>query len=52
MSLLGINALWVGEMIWDKVGFNLLAIALAMILYTTLHKIIGEIQWLFGAWQP
>lgn len=41
MSLLGMNALWVKEMIWEMIGFIPFANTLATILYTTLQMLIG-----------
>lgn len=42
MSLFGMNALSFGEMIWSRVHFNLLAIVSPIILYITLHELIGQ----------
>ena len=35
------NALYVGEMIWARIGFSLFAMVLVAILYITLQRLIG-----------
>lgn len=36
------NAFWVGDMMWGKIFFSLLANTFAITLYITLHKLIGS----------
>ncbi|KAK9199959.1 hypothetical protein WN944_015153 [Citrus x changshan-huyou] len=47
MSRLRTNAPWVGDIISFKICFSLLAIVFAIILYITLHRLIGLYSFAF-----